>query len=234
MFTKTRGMKCTNGQCAMFGKMVDKRTSVCKTCNRRNEPDTVPNPPLILGVCLGALVLAGSGAYFLLKGWTPSIPGGGTAQSLSYAIQLDDGGFKNVKETHRFRGGDRLRLLAKASFPAYLYCFHEDSVSGEIDVLPVSSQSIEPRQEVTIPASSTIRMDSQPAPERFTLIASGRQLPELEFGSRKIAKSEFESVVSRVTSGDKSRSAADGEWTKVEGASKENPLLKASFTLKHE
>jgi hypothetical protein len=78
-------------------------------------------------------------------------------------------------------------------------------------------------------------MDNQPAPEKFTLIASAKPLPELDFGADKISRSQFQSVIDRIFSNVKNpKSGADGEWTKVEGESQNDPLLRTAFTLKHD
>ena len=241
MFSKQTGMRCTNPKCPDNNKVVEKRLTVCPKCNLRNEAVTRTNPPAIIAICALGLMLAVGGGYY---GWSKISGGGSTGgagtpfaltSTLSYAIQVDDGGFHNVKQNHPFRGGDRLRLITKTSFPAYLYCFHEDSVSGDIDIVAVSQRAIEPGQEATIPSSSAIRMDTQPAPEKFILIASARPVPEFDFGSAKVSRSDFRAVSDRVFANVKEpSSAADGDWMKVVGGPKDNSLLRTSFTLKHE
>ncbi|MEO7651463.1 MAG: DUF4384 domain-containing protein, partial [Bryobacteraceae bacterium] len=158
------------------------------------------------------------------------------AVNLAYAVQIEENGFRSVKEGHAFRGGDRLRLVTKTSFPSFLYCFHEDIATGDMDVVFVGREPVAAGQEITIPERGAITMDTQPGPERFTLIASAKPIQDLEFNAAKVSKSEFQSITGRVFADPKIewKTKPDADWNVVEGGPKDSPLLRTSFTLKHD
>jgi ribosomal protein S27E len=243
MFYKEIARYCDTNGCSEQRKHVDVSVIVCPKCASPTTPFKVPNKPVIALVCAAALLISTGGGYLLysrvignpLSGDGSVRPKPG-AVNMAYAIQIEDGGFRAVKEGHAFRGGDRLRLVAKASFPSYFYCFHEDTGTGDMDVVFIGRETVAGGQEITLPAKGTIRMDTQPSPERFTLIASAKPLSELDFASGKVSKSEYQSATDRVFANAKneSKTKTDADWNVVEGGSKDNPLLRASFTLKHE
>jgi hypothetical protein len=237
MFTKTLGMKCTNEGCSMKGKLVGPRVTTCKECARRTEPEVSVNQAAVVAACaVAALILAGGGYYWYKTQKLPPSPqpiASGTP-TLSYAIQMEDGGFRNVPETAKFRSGDKFRLLVKTGFQAYVYCFHEDSATGEIDTLSTGSQPLDVGLQATVPSSGTIHMDTQPAPEKFTLIASANPLRELEFSGGRVTRTQFQSIADRMFQKNSETTTTDGGWTVVESKSKGATLLRAIFTLKHE
>ena len=104
-----------------------------------------------------------------------------------------------------------------------------------MDVVFIGRDTVGDGQQITLPEKGAITMDAQPSPERFTLIASAKTVPELEFGSGKVSKADFQSVTDRVFANAKteSKTKTDADWNVVEG-SKDSGLLRTSFTLKHE
>src|SRR5262245_28736018 len=131
MFYKEIARYCDSSECGERKKHVDTSVVICPKCASPTTPFKVPNKPVIAAICAVALLVSTGGGYLLysrgISSFMGLISGGGNgggktkpgAVNMAYAIQIEDGGFRAVKESHSFRGGDRLRLVAKASFPSY-------------------------------------------------------------------------------------------------------------------
>lgn len=175
------------------------------------------------------------------------------AQVVSVKTTLEltrDGKTTNVLPTHKFKSGDKVKLVYTTNIDGYVYWMAKGS-SGTYAILFPSARAgmdnaVKKNTEYNIPVKGAFRFDDTPGKEELLCILSAERVPELEKAVAEAASAEgVESSSSRVnavkeknTSKRKTRDLVfeeeDGEDvnTKTQVAPKGEPFV-AFYELVH-
>lgn len=163
----------------------------------------------------------------------------------AYALEIPDanGLTVTVRDTFRFRSGERFRLRWTADFPAHVYLFNRaPGSSSYVRLTPAPGEaslvgaSIDEPARIPRNTAEWLRLDRTPGDEVLVLVVSRASVPSLERQPTAYGAGEFDRILTALERNRRARSLRffdEGHWHKCVAAGPTDLAVISRLPLYH-